>query len=151
MVGSLRTVLFARLSILARTEGQAVTQHIERYFCVILSILFSIQDVKCRSRTQDWKKPNKFQCYFSSNYVQYFEATFQFMEWITANTRWESELKIQTFYFIQLQLTIWALKACLSTPCASAKVMTVGSALYKYKLRKCLKEAGERWLTDVRD
>lgn len=151
MVGSLRTVLFARLSVLARTEDQAVTQHIERYFCVILPyyLVFRMWNAEVSLRIE--KNPNKFQCYFSSNYVQYFEATFQFMEWITANTCWESESKIQKFYFIPLQLTIWALKACLSTPCASAKVMTVRSALYKHKLRKCLKEAGERWLTDVRD
>lgn len=59
MVEILITVLFARLSLLARTEGQTVTQHIERYFCIFFSILFTIQDVKCRSLTQDWKKKHQ--------------------------------------------------------------------------------------------
>lgn len=44
-------------------------------------------------------KKKKSPCYFSSNYVQYYEDTFQFVESITANTCWQSELKIQKLYF----------------------------------------------------
>lgn len=97
MVEILCTVLFDRFLLLARAEGQTETQDTERYFCIILFLLFTIQDVKCKSLTWDLKK--KSPCYFSSNYVQYYEDTFQFVESITANTCWQSELKIQKLYF----------------------------------------------------
>jgi len=60
MVEILHMVLFARLSLLARTEGQIVAQHTERNFCIILYILFTLKDVKGRSLTQVWKNQINF-------------------------------------------------------------------------------------------
>lgn len=144
MVEILCTVLFDRFLLLARAEGQTETQDTERYFCIILFLLFTIQDVKCKSLTWDLKKkvpailvPIMF------NIVKILFSSWSQLQQIHAGkVNWKYRSCIS-----QLQLTIWVLKACLSTPGASA----VGSALYQYKLRKHLKEASKKWVTGVRD